>query len=102
MYLFFVSAFNDIDHMTPIIWKMAKYNHSLAVFCMDAEYDIKNDYRLNFLKKQGIQVDLLYKHFNQKLGPLHFFLRFLSLKSYSILRQFDRIPDLIIFTEQPV
>jgi hypothetical protein len=93
MYLFFVRAFNDIDHMTPVIWKMAQDNHPVAVYCMDAEYDIKNDYRLNFLKKWGIQVDLLYNHFDQKLGPLHSILRFLTLKSYAILRRLDRISN---------
>lgn len=91
MYLFFVRAFNDIDHMTPVIWKMAQDNHPVAVFCMNPEYDIENDYRLNFLKKLGIQIDLLYNHFDQKLGLLHSILRFLTLKSYAIIRRLDRI-----------
>ena len=98
MYLFFIRAFNDIDHMTPVIWKMAQGNHPVAVYCMNPEYDIKNDYRLNFLKNLGIQVDLLYNHFDQKLGSLHSILRFLTLKSYSIARWFDRISDLFMIT----
>ena len=27
MYLFFVRAFNDIDHITPIVWKMNQDNY---------------------------------------------------------------------------
>jgi hypothetical protein len=93
MYLFFVRAFNDIDHITPIVWKMARNNHPVAVYCINAEYDIKNDYRLNFLKKLGVQVDLLYNHFDQKLGRLHSILRFLALKSYAVQRWADRKPS---------
>ena len=90
MYLFFIRAFNDIDHMTPIIWKMAQENHPVAVYCMNAEYDIQNDYRLNFLKKSGVPVDYLYNHFDQKLGRLHSMLRFFTVKSYALQRCFER------------
>lgn len=93
MYLFFVRAYNDIDHITPIVWKMNRDSYPVAVYCINPEYDIGNDYRLNFLKKLGIQVDFLYNHFDQKLGLLHFILRFLTLKSYAILRWFDRISN---------
>jgi hypothetical protein len=93
MYLFFVRAFNDIDHMTPVIWKMAQDHYPVAVYCLNAEYDIENDYRLNFLKRLGIQVDLLYNHFDQKLGTLHFILRFFTLKTFAILRWFDRVSN---------
>lgn len=92
MYLFFVRAFNDIDHMTPIVWKMACNKQPVAVYCLNAEYDIKSDYRLNFLKESGVPVDLLYNHFDQKLGRLHSILRFLVLKSYAIQRWADRKP----------
>ena len=90
MYLFFVRAFNDIDHMTPVVWKMACKNHPVAVYCLNAEYDIKKDYRLNFLKDSGVPVDWLYNHFDQNLGPLHSILRFVTQKSYALQRSFER------------
>jgi hypothetical protein len=93
MYLFFVRAFNDIDHMTPIIWKMARNNHPVAVYCLNAEYDIEQDYRLNFLKKSGLRVDYLYNQFDQKLNALHSVLRFLTLKSYALQRWFDSMSN---------
>jgi hypothetical protein len=32
MYLFFVREFNDIDHITPIVWKMQRDNFPVAVY----------------------------------------------------------------------
>jgi hypothetical protein len=54
MYLFFVRHFNDIDHTTPVVWKMKKDNYPVAVYCMNPRYDIRSDYRLCFLKSQGL------------------------------------------------
>jgi hypothetical protein len=90
MYLFFVRAFNDIDHMTPVVWAMVRKNHPVALYCLNAEYDIKSDYRLNFLKDSGVPVDWLYNHFDQNLGRLHSILRFLTRKSYALQRRFER------------
>jgi hypothetical protein len=40
MHLFFVRDFNDIDHITPVVWKMKGDNHPVAVYCLNPEYDI--------------------------------------------------------------
>ena len=64
MYLFFVRAFNDIDQLTPVVWKMIRENYPVSVYCINPEYDISNDYRLNFLKQLGVAVDHLYNHFD--------------------------------------
>ncbi len=86
MYLFFIRAFNDIDHLTPVAWKMRQENYPVAVYCLNPEYDILNDYRLDFLKQFGVQVDHLYNHFDEKLGWLHRVLRFLFSTSFTIHR----------------
>jgi hypothetical protein len=90
MYLFFVRAFNDIDHMTPVVWAMARKKHPVAVYCLNAEYGIENDYRLNFLKDSGVPVDWLYNQFDQHLGRLHAILRFFFQKSYALHRYFEK------------
>ena len=77
MYLFFIRHFNDIDHMTPIVWKMKKDNYPVAVYCINPKYDIESDYRLRFLKELGVTVDYIYNGFNYKSGWLHRTLRFL-------------------------
>ena len=75
MYLFCVRHFNDVDHITPIVWKMKQGNYSVAVYCINPRYDIDNDYRLNFLKKKGVIVESIYDVFDQKLNALHRSLR---------------------------
>ena len=57
MYLFFTRHFNDIDHITPIAWRLKKDNYPVAIYCMNPRYDIPNDYRLQFLKNEGVPVD---------------------------------------------
>ena len=77
MYLFCVRHFNDIDHITPIVWKMKQENYPVAVYCINPKYDIYADYRLNFLKEQGVIVDSIYKAFDQKLSAAHHAMRYL-------------------------
>jgi hypothetical protein len=64
MYLFFVRHFNDIDHITPVVWKMKNDGLPVSVYCMNPRYDIGNDYRLSFLKDQGVAVDYLHNAFD--------------------------------------
>ena len=87
MYLFFVRAFNDIDHIAPIVWKMNRDNFSVAVCCINPEYDIQNDYRLNFLKRLGIKVDFIYNDFDKEFGLWFRMTRFLFLRSFALERQ---------------
>jgi len=89
MYLFFIRHFNDIDHFTPIVWKMHKDNHPVAVYCINPKYDIQNDYRLRFLREEGIKVDFIYNDFAERLGPLHRLVRFLFLSTFAIERKLD-------------
>ena len=84
MYLFFVRHFNDIDHLTPVVWKLRKDSYQVAVFCMNLQYDIQQDYRLNFLKDQGVVVDYLYDAFREKRDPVHQFLYALIRASYKV------------------
>jgi len=87
MYLFFVRHFNDIDHFTPIVWKMHKDNYPVAVYCMNPEYDIQSDYRLQFLRDEGVKVDFLYNDFEQSLGLLQRIVRFLFISTLAIERK---------------
>jgi len=82
MYLFFVRHFNDIDHLSPVAWKLQKDSYQVAVFCMNLSYDIRQDYRLRFLKDQGVAVDYLYDAVYEKRSPVHQFLYSLIRASY--------------------
>ena len=83
MYLFFVRHFNDIDHMTPVVWKMKKENYPVAVYSMNPRYDIDSDYRLRFLKSQGVTVNYLHSAFDQDRGWIHVLLTRLMHASYT-------------------
>jgi hypothetical protein len=91
MYLFFVRAFNDIDHIAPIVWKMNRDSHPAAVYCINPEYDIQSDYRLSFLHANGVTVDFLYNDFGDGLGRLHWLLRSAMFRSYRIHKYFIRL-----------
>jgi len=89
MYLFFIRAFNDVDHLTPIVWKMSRDNYPVAIYCINPEYDIQNDYRLDFLKELGVKVDYIYNDFDQDLGMLHRVMRFFFQRSYGLQRRLN-------------
>jgi hypothetical protein len=87
MYLFFVRHFNDIDHLTPVVWKMSKDIHPVVVYCMNPRYDHRGDYRLHFLKDQGVTVDYLYNNPLDRHGSkIHELLNYFVQKAYTIQR----------------
>ena len=75
MYLFFVRHFNDIDHITPIVWKMKQEDYPVAVYCINPKYEVEADYRLNFLKEQGVIVEYIYNAFDRKMSGLYHAMR---------------------------
>ena len=89
MYLFFVRDFNDIDHITPVVWKMKRGNYPVTVYCINPEYDIQSDYRINFLKKLGVKIDFVYNTSDQQQGLLHWILRFLVMLCFDLRRVFE-------------
>jgi hypothetical protein len=50
---------------------MSMDNHPVAIYCLNPEYDIQSDYRLNFLRDLGLKVDFIYNDFNNELGLMH-------------------------------
>jgi len=48
--LFLLRTFNDVDHITPVIWKALKEGDSAMVVFV-GEHDCESDYRLQFLKR---------------------------------------------------
>jgi hypothetical protein len=94
MYLFLVRHFNDIDHITPVAWKMKTDGYPVAVYCMNPRYDIANDYRLEFIKSKGAAVDYLHTAYRQG-DPFYKFLQWLmnkSLGSQTSVRANNRRP----------
>lgn len=69
MIIFFINKFNDIDHMAPIVYRMAKdTKEKLAVLSLNPLYDISNDFRLRYLKdKHNVPVSYLYNFYNPSI-----------------------------------
>ena len=89
MYLFFVRHFNDIDHIAPVVWKMKNDGFAVGVYCMNPRYDIWNDYRLCFLKDQGVAVDYVHNAFDRHRSQPLKILNRLVLWCYSVQRSLD-------------
>ncbi len=89
MYLFFIREFNDIDHITPIVGKMRQDNYPVAVYCLNPEYNLQGDYRLRFLKKQGVKVNYIFDEFSRPLGPIHRIMRFIGRTCFAVANRLD-------------
>ncbi|MGD9079386.1 MAG: hypothetical protein PVG96_08600 [Desulfobacterales bacterium] len=62
MYIFFIRQFADLDHATPIIYKMAqKGSTAIRVLCQNLDYDIRTDFIIKYLREElGIKTDYSY------------------------------------------
>lgn len=82
MIIFFINKFNDIDHMVPIVYRMAKdTKEKLVVLSLNPLYDISNDFRLNYLKdRYNMPISYLYNYYAP--SKLYKFLGNLVCKTY--------------------
>ena len=42
-------TYNDIDHISPLIWALLKKGHHIFVFGV-SNFDLNSDYRIKFLE----------------------------------------------------
>ena len=90
---FFLRAYNDIDHIAPVIWKFIKKgDNPIVIFQTDIDYE--NDYRIKFLLSEGeveIIRDLDAEYIkSQKISPSVF------LKIYKKLYILKRNPKKLL------
>jgi len=93
MYVFCVRHFNDVDHIAPVVWRMMHDNYPVVVYCINPQYDIENDYRLKFLKEQGVTVKSIYDAFEQKKNRFHKTMRYLFQWFYAKGNKFSSRRD---------
>ena len=89
MYLFCIRHFNDVDHITPVVWRMIHDGYPVAVYCINPQYDFESDYLLKFLKKQGITVKSIYDAFEQNTNGLNKTMRYLFQWFYAKRNKFS-------------
>ena len=61
--LFIFREYNDLDHMTPIMYQtLTEPDFNPIIVCMNENFDIKNDFRIQFLKNQfGISAKYIHQ-----------------------------------------
>ena len=66
---FFIRRFNDIDHITPIVYKFFKTtDHRLVVICLNQGYDLLNDFRIVYLRETlNVSVHYFHDYYNPSL-----------------------------------
>lgn len=74
MILFFIRRYNDIDHLAPVIYKIAKgKNFKIEILCLNLKINVIKDYRLSFLEKRfGVKTKYLFNEINPTV--FHFIL----------------------------
>ena len=64
--LFLLRAFNDIDHIAPVIWKAASCG--LYPVFLFVDIDHTNDYRIQFIQRAGavkLESKLILFYYNK-------------------------------------
>ena len=61
--LFLVRSYNDIDHMAPVAWRLARDRSAqVELLCANPTYDLTGDFRLRFLAREHqVPVGYLYQ-----------------------------------------
>ena len=62
MFIFFIRRFNDIDHISPVVYKLALNEKSkIIIICLNPDISIFDDYRLKFLIKNfNININYIF------------------------------------------
>jgi hypothetical protein len=68
---------------------MKRDNYPVAVYCLNPEYDLQNDYRLRFLKRLGIKVSFIFDECGRALGLSHRITRFVSRTCFRFVHALD-------------
>ena len=76
MILFFFSKINCIDHMTPVVDRLARdgFKDSMRLFTVNMQEDLRSDHRLRFLHEQhGLKVEYPFEYGRRDREQQRFF-----------------------------
>jgi len=82
-------AFNDIDHITPVIYKLLENGHKVNVLISNEYLDYENDYRLKFIEQKGAIVEsgIKYSKFKNLKIIFDFLKKIYFSKSYNFWKK---------------
>jgi hypothetical protein len=93
----FIRAYNDLDHITPIIYKLNQLypNIGIELILSDHSLDLGGDYRIRYLEKISIDLYTLsdFKIINKSVQSLYYFLdiKTRGMKRFNPIRIMCRI-----------
>jgi len=93
-YLFHFNTFNDIDHMTPVVWKFLEKGEAVDVIFL-SDYDFNEDYRIVFLSKYK-KFRVYRVSFFQKVRNKLFF----NTKSRALIKKYKIYKYIIEFISE--
>ncbi len=69
MIVIFIHRFNDIDHLTPVIYKLAKdTDKEILLLAINPFVNIFNDFRLQFLDDfDNVRIDYLFNYYKPNI-----------------------------------
>ncbi|MGD8992088.1 MAG: hypothetical protein PVI00_11610 [Desulfobacterales bacterium] len=68
---------------------MKRDNYPVAVYCLNPEYDLQRDYRLQFLKQLDVKVSFIYDEFDQTLGSKCRIHRLIGKTCFDVVNKID-------------
>ncbi len=83
--LFHLKFYNDVDHLTPVMWKFLENKAKVSIIFMHSKFDYKNDYRIKFLNK--------YKNFTnleEERGIKKIRIFFLKIRHFIFSNRFEK------------
>ena len=95
--LFIFREYNDLDHMTPIMYQtLAAPDFNPTIVCMNETFDIKNDFRIQFLKNQfGISAKYIHQLYMPSLLHRMYSFFVCVLPNKTILHKLPILRDII-------
>ena len=75
----------DLDHLVPVIYKFLNLKHEIVILNYEINFNLKNDFRINFLEKKfgNLKIINLYSFLNN--GIVYAFLsKIFAIKNFEI------------------
>jgi hypothetical protein len=76
--IFFIRRYNDIDHIAPIIYKMASSNEfDIEIFCLNIDLQLKSNYNLKYLRDK-FNLRAKYYYFENSKNIRHVIIKIVT------------------------
>lgn len=91
--IFFFRAYNDIDHMTPIIYRLNKDYPEVTIKCIiiDLKNNFTSDYRLIYIKKLDVTINHISEYLGYPIIIINYYNSILNILSFNSLNKIFKV-----------